>query len=69
MQLQSIPIRVKAQFPEISAAEQQKKIAEYQKNFEENLSVESFSMVEIQMFFSVALVVTLLVYIANQKRQ
>jgi hypothetical protein len=26
-------------------------------------------MVEIQMFFSVALVVTLLVYIANQKKQ
>ena len=69
MQMQSIPVRVKAQFPEISVAEQQKKIAEYQKNFEENLSVESFSMVEIQMFFSVALVVTLLVYIANQKRQ
>jgi hypothetical protein len=69
MQLQSIPIRVKAQFPEISVADQQNKIAEYQKNFEENLTVESFSMVEIQMFFSVALVVTLLVYIANQKKQ
>jgi len=69
MQLQSIPVRVKAQFPEISESEQQKKVAEYQKNFEENLSVESFSMVEIQMFFSVALVVTLLVYIANQKKQ
>jgi hypothetical protein len=69
MQLQSIPVRVKAQFPEISVSEQQKKIAEYQKNFEENLTVESFSMVEIQMFFSVALVVTLLVYIANQKKQ
>jgi hypothetical protein len=69
MQMQSIPVRVKAQFPEISESEQQKKIAEYQKNFEDNLSVESFSMVEIQMFFSVALVVTLLVYIANQKRQ
>ncbi len=69
MQMQSIPVRVKAQFPEIPVAEQQKKIAEYQKNFEDNLSVESFSMVEIQMFFSVALVVTLLVYIANQKKQ
>ena len=69
MQMQSIPVRVKAQFSEIPVAEQQKKIAEYQKNFEDNLSVESFSMVEIQMFFSVALVVTLLVYIANQKKQ
>ena len=69
MQMQSIPVRVKAQFPEIPVAEQQKKIAEYQKNLEDNLSVESFSMVEIQMFFSVALVVTLLVYIANQKKQ
>ncbi len=69
MQMQSIPVRVKAQFPELSESEQQKKIAEYQKNFEENLSVESFSMVEIQMFLSVALVVTLLVYIANQKKQ
>ena len=43
------------------------KIREYTSNIETNLSTESFARTEIQMFLSIALVVTLLVYIANQK--
>ncbi len=39
------------------------------RNLDENMSVGSFARTEIQMFLSVALVITLLIYIANQKRQ
>ena len=68
-QLKAIEIRVKADFGNISVLDQNKKIAEYKKNFDENLNWTSYAMVEMQMFLSIALVVTLLVYIANQKKQ
>jgi len=68
-QLKAIEIRVKADFSNLSISEQNKKIVEYKNNFEENLNWTSYAMVEMQMFLSIALVVTLLVYIANQKKQ
>jgi len=67
--LKAIEIRVKADFSNLSISEQNKKIVEYKNNFEENLNWTSYAMVEMQMFLSIALVVTLLVYIANQKKQ
>ena len=67
IQLNSIETRVRIDFANLS--QKDVKITEYRKNFEENLNWSSYAMVEMQMFLSIALVVTLLVYIANQKKQ
>jgi hypothetical protein len=69
IQLKSIETRVRIDFAKLSQKDQNAKIAEYRKNFEENLNWSSYAMVEMQMFLSIALIVTLLVYIANQKKQ
>ena len=69
IQLKSIETRVRIDFAKLSQKDQNAKIAEYRKNFEENLNWSSYAMVEMQMFLSIALVITLLVYIANQKKQ
>jgi len=48
-------------------AEATVKIDEAIQNLDQNLSVGTFSRIQIQMFLSVALVITLLVYVANKK--
>jgi hypothetical protein len=48
-------------------AEATVKIDEAIQNLDQNLSVSTFSRIQIQMFLSVALVITLLVYVANKK--
>lgn len=47
--------------------EKTQKMREFTANIDENLSVNSFGRSELQLFLSIALIVTLLVYIANQK--
>jgi hypothetical protein len=53
----------------LNLSEISKKKEEATRNLDENMSTGSFARTEIQMFLSVALVITLLVYVANQKRQ
>lgn len=48
-------------------AEATVKIDEAIQNLDQNLSIGTFSRIQIQMFLSVALVITLLVYVANKK--
>jgi hypothetical protein len=48
-------------------AEATVKIDEAIQNLDQNLSVSAFSRIQFQMFLSVALVITLLVYVANKK--
>lgn len=47
----------------------QKTIQESLVFLDENLSVGSYARVELQMYLSIALIVTLLVYVANSKKQ
>jgi hypothetical protein len=46
----------------------QKTIQESLVFLDENLSVGSYARVELQMYLSIALIVTLLVYVANSKK-
>jgi len=48
-------------------AEATVKIDEAIQNLDQNLSVSAFSRIQFQMFLSMALVITLLVYVANKK--
>ena len=65
MQVERIKNQIQSDSTRIETADAD--IIEAVQNLDQNLSVGTFSRIQLQMFLSVALVITLLVYVANKK--